>query len=157
MSEGSPLGGAVVAMGFLAVSLAGATTGFAQQRLTPNVTENPSEAVFVYSDMAHFLDAIEAIASGADSARALETQYFDRASPGLGMFMEKYDLGVERLQESPYQAFGRVREQVERVRGDLLELLPVVESRAAPQRNVERREGTPRPAPNSYTGLDLTA
>ncbi len=113
--EGSPLGGAVVAMGFLVVSIAGTTGGFAQQRLTPNVTENPSEAVFVYSDMAHFLDATEAIASGMDSARALETLYFDRASPGLRMFMEKYDLGVERLQkamERQPEAYSRLGEML---------------------------------------------
>lgn len=68
-----------------------------QQELTNHVTPDPATAEFSFTDIEHFMQARAAIADGVDPARALQTQYFDRASPGLLMFMEKYDLTLERL------------------------------------------------------------
>ncbi len=69
----------------------------AQQRLTSNVAKDPAAAMFVFRDVEHFIDAMTAIKSEQDSASALQSKYFDRASPGLKMFIQKYDLTVERL------------------------------------------------------------
>ena len=75
----------------------GVTIGAPQQQLTGNVSEDPTAAVFVYRDVENFISAHEAITSGADPAEALKSKYLDRASPGLRMFIEKYDLSLERL------------------------------------------------------------
>jgi hypothetical protein len=103
---------------FLALGVSEAT---AQQRLTSNVAHDPADAKFVYADIENFLSARDAIASGIDPTEALRTLYFNRASPGLLMFVEKYDLTVERLQaameEYPqeyariYETLGALREQ----------------------------------------------
>jgi len=74
-----------------------ANPAYAQQRLTDNVERDPAKAVIVFEDIERFLEAREAIANGWDGEDALQSLYFDRASPGLRMFMEKYDLGPERL------------------------------------------------------------
>jgi hypothetical protein len=72
----------------------------AAQQLTSNVVHEPEESKFVFDDIEHFLEAQAAIAGGMDPSRALQTLYIDRGSPGLGMFVEKYDLTVERLLEA---------------------------------------------------------
>ena len=74
-----------------------ADPAYAQQRLTENVERDAAKAVFVFGDIERFLEAREAIANGRDTEDALQSLYFDRASPGLRMFMEKYDLGAKRL------------------------------------------------------------
>jgi thiol-disulfide isomerase/thioredoxin len=73
------------------------TDAGAQQRLTTDVAEDAAQAVFVYKDVEHFIDAAKAIAAGADPAEAMHTKYLDRASPGLRKFIEKYDLTADRL------------------------------------------------------------
>lgn len=75
----------------------GVNQAVAQQRLTLNVTTDPARAAFVYSDLVNFLSARDAMARGMDPGDALRELYFGRASPGLLMFMEKYDLAVDRL------------------------------------------------------------
>ncbi len=65
--------------------------------LTDDVTEYPHESVFVYEDIENFVRSMEAIAGGMDSAQALQAIYFDHATPGLLMFMDKYDLNVNRM------------------------------------------------------------
>ena len=69
----------------------------AQQRLTDNVVKDPADAVFVYDDIEHFIVAHRAIVAGEDPAKALQSLYLDRATPGLKIYIEKYDLTVERL------------------------------------------------------------
>lgn len=73
------------------------TVAEAQQRLTTDVVSDPAEARFVYSDVENFIEARKLIASGRDSEEVLTTAYLDKASPGLKMFIQKYDLSVERL------------------------------------------------------------
>ncbi|NNE47823.1 MAG: hypothetical protein HKN37_14320 [Rhodothermales bacterium] len=103
--------------------LAGAAAGRPQQQLTGDVAEEPAAAKFVYQDVENFLTAGEDMASGADSAEALKSQYLDRASPGLKMYIEKYDLTVDRLLD----AMGRHPEEYSRI-GETLELLRAHES-----------------------------
>jgi len=97
----------------------GAGPADAQQRLTSNVVQDPADAEFMFADIEHFLSVREAIAGGMDSTEALSTLYFDRASPGLLMFVEKYDLTVERLlaaMEKHPEAYGRIGETLEALR-----------------------------------------
>ena len=101
---------------FLALGVSEAT---AQQRLTSNVAHDPAEAEFIYDDIENFLSARDAITGGMDSTVALRTLYFDSASPGLLMFIEKYDLTVERLQaamEKYPQAYARIGQTLEALR-----------------------------------------
>jgi hypothetical protein len=81
---------------FIGISIF-ASVASAQQRLTDQVESDPGKAIFVFEDIERFLEARDAIAGGLDVEEALKTVYFDRASPGLRMFMEKYDLGPARL------------------------------------------------------------
>jgi catechol 2,3-dioxygenase-like lactoylglutathione lyase family enzyme len=83
--------------GLLTFFLVCVTNAGAQQRLTTDVAEDAAQAVFVYEDVEHFIDAARAIAGGSDPVEALQTKYLDRASPGLRMFIEKYDLTTNRL------------------------------------------------------------
>lgn len=85
-------------VGLFAILLLTLTSaGKTQQTLTKNVAREASAAELVFSDIQNFLEAQEAIAAGADPAAALQSRYLDRASPGLLMFIEKYDLTLERL------------------------------------------------------------
>ena len=78
----------------------GGSPSLAQQELTRNVVEDPQKAAFVYHDIENFLKAAEAIAAGKSSAQALQILYLDAASPGLRMFIQKYDLTLERIEEA---------------------------------------------------------
>lgn len=68
-----------------------------QQELTGHVTRDPAAAEFVLTDVENFVRVANAIARGADPSAALQKEYFDQASPGLEMFVEKYDLTLDRL------------------------------------------------------------
>lgn len=84
----------------LVAHLGSAAPATAQQELTNQVTRNPATAEFSFIDIENFIRAHSAIAAGADSSDALQREYFDRASPGLLMFIEKYDLTLERLMDA---------------------------------------------------------
>jgi hypothetical protein len=79
------------------VLLAQAPATYAQQVLTGDVSADPATAELVFADIENFIRAQEAMLAGAEPARALETEYFGKASPGLRMFVEKYDLTPERI------------------------------------------------------------
>lgn len=81
----------------------------AQQTLTEDIATDPEHAVFVFDDVHHFLEVMNAIEGGRDSAVALQSLYLDRASPGLQLFIEKYDLTTGRI-------LGAVREHPEAYR-----------------------------------------
>lgn len=72
----------------------------AYAQLTENRTDDPGKAEFVVQDILHFIDAYELLVPGADTLAILRSEYFDRASPGLFMFVEKYDLTPERLRNA---------------------------------------------------------
>ncbi len=42
---------------------------------------------------------------GSDSLKILKTEYLDKGTPGLKMFIEKYDLNVERQVKAYPEAF----------------------------------------------------
>lgn len=91
--------------------LFGAGHSVAQQQLTSNVVREPADAEFVFDDIERFIEAQTAIAGGMDPSRALRTLYLDRGSPGLEMFVEKYDLTVGRLlqaMEKHPEAYARI-------------------------------------------------
>jgi hypothetical protein len=75
---------------------AGPVTAHAQ-RLTDDVVTRARDAVFVYDDVERFVDVLEGLSEGADTLEAFQSQYLDAATPGLEMFIEKYDLSAERL------------------------------------------------------------
>ena len=90
----------VLILSVLVAVSAPAVESVAQQRLTENVVSDPSAARFVYEDVENFVRAMEQVASGADTAAVLQAEYFDKATPGLRMFIQKYDLTLERLLEA---------------------------------------------------------
>jgi len=102
----------------LVAHLASAAPATAQQELTNQVVRDPATAEFSFTDIENFIRAKAAIAAGADSSDALQREYFDRASPGLLMFIEKYDLTLERLLD----AMGKRPNEYERI-PELLEAL----------------------------------
>lgn len=87
----------MVALATLAAVVMGAPAAWAQQQLTADVVTEPAAARFVYEDIEHFILAMKKIVSGADTSAALQSEYLAKATPGLKMFIEKYDLTVERL------------------------------------------------------------
>jgi hypothetical protein len=71
----------------------------------PDLTSNSDEARFVYDDILNFLNAYEQLSDGVDSLSILQTEYLDKGTPGLEMYIEKYNLTaqmlVEAIQENP--------------------------------------------------------
>lgn len=67
------------------------------QELTQNLTTDPSQALFVYDDLNTFIEVHKKLVPGADTISVLQTEYLDTGTPGLKMFIEKYDLTAERL------------------------------------------------------------
>lgn len=93
----SPACWASLAFVSLAMTPSAALPETPQQRLTKNVTPDPSAAEFLFEDLERFVAATEKISAGENAAVVLQRDYLDRASPGFVMFIEKYDLTVERL------------------------------------------------------------
>ena len=69
-------------------------------QLTENRTPDPAAAEFVVRDVVNFSRAYGLLGPGSDTLAVLRTEYFDRGTPGLGMFVEKYDLTPERLRNA---------------------------------------------------------
>jgi hypothetical protein len=73
-------------------------TSIAQSlEITTNLTTDPQKAPFVVDDIHTFNRAFKMLTIGSDTAKILQTEYLDKGSPGLNMFIEKYDLNVARL------------------------------------------------------------
>jgi hypothetical protein len=68
-----------------------------EAQLTEDVVSDPAKAVFVYDDVHRFVRALEFISAGGDTTEVLQREYLRLASPGLRMFVEKYDLTLDRL------------------------------------------------------------
>lgn len=114
-------GGRIMRMGLIVVALVASTSAqaIAQQRLTSNVKHDAAEAEFVYDDIENFLQSWQAIVGGMDSTEALRSLYFDRGSPGLLMFVKKYDLTVGRLltaMQTYPEAYERIGETLRALR-----------------------------------------
>jgi hypothetical protein len=63
----------------------------------PDLTNNPDEARFVYDDVRNFVNAFDQLTVGVDSLSILQTEYLDKGTPGLEMFIEKYNLTADML------------------------------------------------------------
>lgn len=61
------------------------------------LTMDPRQARFIYDDIHTFVNAHKRLTPGCDSLAILQTEYLDKGTPGLKMFIEKYDLTAERL------------------------------------------------------------
>ena len=66
-------------------------------QLSDYLTMDPQQARFIYDDIHTFVKAHRLLTSGCDSVAILQTEYLDKGTPGLQMFIEKYDLTAERL------------------------------------------------------------
>jgi hypothetical protein len=62
-----------------------------------DLTNNPDEARFVYDDIRNFINAFDQLTEGVDSLLILQTEYLDKGTPGLEMFIEKYGLTARML------------------------------------------------------------
>lgn len=109
----------MTAWALLGLLVSQAPLAMAQQELTSDLAQDPAGAEFVFADVENFVQAHDAILSGMNPAQALQTQYFDRASPGLRMFIEKYDLTMERMLDAIERhpaAYDRTRELLRALR-----------------------------------------
>ena len=66
-------------------------------QLSDYLTMDPRQARFIYDDIHTFVSAHKLLTPGCDSLAILQTEYLDKGTPGLKMFIEKYDLTAERL------------------------------------------------------------
>jgi hypothetical protein len=67
------------------------------QEITTNLTTDPAKAPFILDDIHTFNRAFKLLTIDSDTTKILQTKYFDKGTPGLKMFIEKYNLTVERL------------------------------------------------------------
>ncbi|MDX1430644.1 MAG: DUF2268 domain-containing putative Zn-dependent protease, partial [Rhodothermales bacterium] len=69
-------------------------------QLTDDRTPDPLKARFVVDDVRNFITAFEMLTAGADTLAILNAEYFEKGTPGLDIFVEKYDLTPERLRNA---------------------------------------------------------
>jgi hypothetical protein len=102
----------------VAVMVMAATTPNAQAQLTTDLARRPAEAVVVYDDIEHFVRAFGLLETQSDSAAVLQTEYLDKATPGLAEYIDRYELTAERLlaaiRRDP-RAYRRLRTEVRRL------------------------------------------
>lgn len=68
-------------------------TGFSQ----PQFPTDPGNAEIVTTDLRNFLEAMEQFGPDSDKKALLQEHYFDRASPGLKEFMQRFGLDAAKL------------------------------------------------------------
>ena len=66
-------------------------------QITINRKTNPGEADFIYEDIENFISCHKMLNHDSDTLTILQTEYLDKGTPGLKMFIGKYDLTSERL------------------------------------------------------------
>jgi hypothetical protein len=66
----------------------------------PNYPRNPQEAEIIYTDLVHFVEAYNEIATNSDTILVLQTFYFDRGSAGLKEFINRHQLTPELLKQA---------------------------------------------------------
>ncbi|UCE07965.1 MAG: hypothetical protein JSW07_08020 [bacterium] len=72
-------------------------SSIAYAQLSKYLTIDPENASFVYEDIYHFVRAHALLTPESDSVAILQKEYLDRGTPGLKMFIEKYELTAESL------------------------------------------------------------
>lgn len=68
-------------------------------QVTSSLASDSQEALFVYDDLRNFVRAFSLLPTSADTVGLLQTEYLDRASPGLREFIKKYPLTAAQLAE----------------------------------------------------------
>lgn len=93
------------------------------QEVTSNLTTDPYAAPLVYEDIDTFVRAHALLSERADTLDVLQAEYLDRGTPGLTIFIEKYELTAEMLRDA-------IREHPEKYAslGDIPPLLAIKES-----------------------------
>jgi hypothetical protein len=69
-------------------------------QVTSTLTSDPREAAFVYDDVRNFVRVFALLATSADTVGLLQSEYIDRATPGLREFIKKYPLTAGQLAEA---------------------------------------------------------
>jgi hypothetical protein len=96
----SRVGLAFVLVALISILATGISAEDDSQHLTGDVVSDPAKAEFVYTDIENFIQAYQKVLGGDSVGATMQTDYLDRASPGLMMFIEKYDLTAERLESA---------------------------------------------------------
>ncbi len=68
--------------------------------VTTDFTTDPMQARIVVADIETFVRVQELLADATDTASVLQAEYLDKGTPGLELFIEKYDLSVQRLHKA---------------------------------------------------------
>lgn len=63
-------------------------------------TPDAARARFVYRDVERFIAVLRQLEGASDRAQVLRSKYIERGTPGLKMFVEKYGLTPQGLQEA---------------------------------------------------------
>ena len=66
----------------------------------PNYPQNWQEAKIIYSDLYHFVNALEAMKTDQDTLSVLNKLYFEKASTGLKEYIRRHGLTPEMLKEA---------------------------------------------------------
>ena len=73
---------------------------FTVAEMADRVTTDPQKAPLVIDDVENFIRVQSLLSSASDTLQILQSEYLDKGTPGLKMFIEKYDLTALRLQEA---------------------------------------------------------
>jgi hypothetical protein len=73
---------------------------YPQDDVTRDLTEDPAEARFVFEDVQNFIRAHKMLADGVDTLETLQTEYIDKGTAGLKIFIQKYGLSPRRLADA---------------------------------------------------------
>ena len=101
------------------------------QEFTTSVTTDPDQAPFILEDVKTFIRAYSLLGERSDTLEVLQAAYLDRGTPGLKMFIAKYDLTAERLLKA-IRKFPDRYEAIERV-------LPILDEQIRESREAFKR------------------
>ena len=71
-----------------------------QTSAQPNFPRTPEQAEFIYTDLEHFVEAYNELATNRDTLQVLQTMYFDRGSEGLKEFIRRHQLSPELIRDA---------------------------------------------------------
>lgn len=91
--------GRIINLAAVMLSLA-LITATAQAQLKCELTSDPSEVRVIIDDVRHFLDAMEKLSAGTDSAAIIQAEYLDKASPGFKAYLGETNLDAQRFVEA---------------------------------------------------------
>ena len=83
-----------------------------QAQLTTN-NQDPNKAKIIYDDIINFMNAIKMLDFSTDTLGVLQKNYIDKGTPGLKIYIEKYELDASSLAKAirknpeDYKALGK--------------------------------------------------